>query len=77
MKVDLYVSQKKPSYGLVAPANTDIFAFTGEVGAAIAALSPLKKKRGSHELAVLYHGDVLTFLRGQIAQSGVGLVVLK
>jgi hypothetical protein len=76
MKVDLYRSRSKPSYGLVAPASADIHAFKGDVGAAIGRLAPLDKK-GTHELSSVYHGDLLDFLERQIAEHGIGLVKVQ
>jgi hypothetical protein len=76
MRVDIYQSQKQPSYGLVVPANVDPSAFSGEVGEAVAKLSPLAKK-SSRELSSAYHGPLLSHLKTQIANLGAGLLKVQ
>jgi len=73
MKIDTYLSRKKPSYGMVVPAGTDLTALQGKAGAAVASLSPLDFQKRSATLEDAFKGDLLEHLEAQIATEGVGL----
>jgi hypothetical protein len=76
MKIDTYRSQKKPSYGLVVPAGTDLSSFEGVIAAGIASLQPWIKG-STHELKKVYHGDLLNFIQGEIEKNGASLVKVE
>lgn len=73
MKIDIYLSSKKPAYRLVVPAGTNLSALQGNAGTAVANLAPMTTRSTNVSLEDLFKGDLLAHLQAQIAVEGAGL----
>ncbi len=73
MKVDVYVSAGRPTYGVFLPAGADIQSISGQNAAEVAKLAPLNK-RSTHELAAVFHGALLSQVEAQIRDQGAAVV---